>query len=123
MSDAWTNTSDSRPVSVADSADLLDSAWSNWRVLLPSPGHGISHLILLGGPRGLETVITRSGIAERVSRELPLWGRADAAVVLGDAAAVVPAREVAANLRPGAWLYWEITRRGVVPSIQLATSS
>lgn len=97
------------------SDDAFDPTWTNWRVLLPSPGHGFSHLILFGGPEGLETLITSLGIAERVSRDLPISGLADAAVVLADFSAVVSARDVAASLRPGGWLYWEITRRKGVP--------
>src|SRR5206468_13129340 len=66
-------------------------------------------------PEGLEPLITRLGIAERVSRELTPRDPAEAAVVLGDAVAAVSARDAAASLRPGGWLYWEITRRKAVP--------
>jgi len=61
-------------------------------------------------------MITSLGIAERVSREVPTSDPADAAVVLADFSAAVSARDVAASLRPGGWLYWEATRRnGFLP--------
>jgi hypothetical protein len=105
---AWADT-DLREAPVETSA--LDSSLANWRVLLPAPrGVVLSHLVLLGGPDGLERLIIRIGVAERVSRSLPPNRSADAAVVLGDAASSL--RQVAECLRPGGSLYWEIQRGG-----------
>ena len=115
MSEARSTVPEARPVTAPASGDAFDPRWINWRVLLPSPGHGFSHLVLLGGPEGLETLITRLGIAERVSRELPTSDLVDAVVVLADSSHAVSAHDVAASLRSGGWLYWEITRRNAVP--------
>lgn len=93
-------------------ANALDESAVNWRVLLPLPRErAFSHLALFGGPDGLDRLIVRLGIAERVSLTMPRAHSADAAVVLGDAAASL--RQAAASLSPGGSLYWEIVRRGL----------
>jgi aminoglycoside phosphotransferase (APT) family kinase protein len=88
-------------------------SWTNWKVLIPRFGRELlPHLVLLGGPDGLDSSLKSLGIAERVSRSISTKDPADAVVVLGGSAPSV--QKVAASLRPGGWLYWETQRPGTM---------
>jgi hypothetical protein len=83
---------------------------TDWRFLLPNPlDRPIERLVLLGGPDDLPDLVERSGIAERVSRELPSEAVADAVVLLG--ASLASLRRAAHGVAPGGSLYAEFDRR------------
>ena len=88
-----------------------DPAFANWRVLLPAPANGVfHHLALFGGPEGLDRLLVELKAAERVSRSISPPCSADAVALL--AGAPPSLRTVAACLKPGGALYWEIERFG-----------
>jgi hypothetical protein len=84
---------------------------ADWRFLLPGTSSTIQHLVLLGGPPDLADRLLEGRIAGRVSVTLPGERTADAAAVLEGAPARL--REVAACLKPGGALYYEINRRAL----------
>ncbi len=89
--------------------DRLNLGRTDWRVLLPTPKNGFEHMLLLGGPAGLSDVIVKSGLAGRVSHEIPGKPSADAVAILHDAR--LGCEAVAGALLPGGVLYWEIESR------------
>jgi aminoglycoside phosphotransferase (APT) family kinase protein len=99
------------------SAAAPHPSWTNWRALIPRFGPElIPHLVLIGGPAGLDSSLKDLGMAERVSLSIPTNDLADAVVLLGGSAPSV--RKVAASLRPGGWLYWETQRpRSMFPAL------
>ena len=83
---------------------------ADWRFLLPGSGDGVyRHLVLLGGPDELADGLLRSGLARRVSREVPPGAEADALVILSDAR--VSMKRALGCLTSGGALYLEIDRR------------
>ena len=85
---------------------------ADWRFLLPGSRDGVyGHLALLGAPEALADSLLRSGIARRVSREVPHDGGADALVVLSGAR--VSLDSAFRCLAPGGAFYLEIDRRRV----------
>lgn len=82
----------------------------DWRALLPEPAGGAyRHLVILGGPPGLEEDAVRGGVAHRASRTAVPGTDADALVVLHDADT-----QLDASLRclaPDGVVYVEVDRR------------
>jgi hypothetical protein len=82
----------------------------DWRFLLPQPANGqFEHLVLLGGPRDLADRVIELGLARRVSRQLLAERKADALVILHDAAVSLAA--AIHSLQPGGVLYYEAERQ------------
>jgi aminoglycoside phosphotransferase (APT) family kinase protein len=82
---------------------------ADWRFLLPrATAEPLQHLVLIGGPVGLPALLRQVRLADHVSRELPRDHSADAVVVLHGARAPIP--DVAASLREGGSLYYEVSR-------------
>lgn len=82
----------------------------DWRFLLPDPpGGAFEHLVLLGGSADLAERIIDSGVARRLSREVPRGRSADALVILRSASADLP--ETVRCLVPGGVLYYEVEQR------------
>lgn len=80
---------------------------TDWRFLLPNPeGTSWEHLVLLGGSPALARLIAESGIARRVTTEIPGERCADAVVLLGPGAGSL--ERAVACLRPGGALYAEM---------------
>jgi hypothetical protein len=78
-----------------------------WRFLLPLPAGGsFEHLVLLGGSDPMAHRIIASGVARRVSRQVPTDASADAVIRLADAA--VDLVTAGRCLRPGGVLYAEL---------------
>lgn len=80
---------------------------TDWRFLLPNPeGECWDHVVLLGGSPELARLITESGIAKRVTSEIPRERCADAVVVLRRG--VRSLERAVSCLLPGGALYAEI---------------
>ncbi len=80
---------------------------TDWRFLLPNPeGECWDHVVLLGGSPELARLITESGIAKRVTSEIPRERCADAVIVLGRG--VRSLERAVSCLLPGGALYAEI---------------
>jgi hypothetical protein len=81
----------------------------DWRFLLPTPrGEPFEHLVLLGGSKKVEDMLTATGTASSISRALPDDASADAVVVL--AGGRCSPSDVRRALRPDGVLWWEISR-------------
>jgi hypothetical protein len=87
---------------------------TDWRFLLPNPeGEAWDHIVLLGSSPELARLITESGIARRVSSEIPAERCADAVVVLHRGA--VSLETAVACLLPGGALYAEMRGSRFLP--------
>jgi hypothetical protein len=83
---------------------------ADWRLLLPAPAGGqFRHLVLLGGPAGLDRELMRLGTAAQVSTTLPETNQADALVILRGAR--TPLSRATRCLGADGIVYWEIERR------------
>lgn len=83
---------------------------ADWRFLLPMPpGGAFEHLVLLGGPDGLEERLVEVGLASQVRKTLPDRSSVDAVIVLDDAPADLD--RIARCLAPGGVLYLEVDRK------------
>ena len=81
----------------------------DWRFLLPYSETGaFRHLVVLGGPTGLDHRLLELGVAKRVATSISGDGETDALILLANSH-VRPAA-VAASLAQNAVLYWEIAQ-------------
>jgi hypothetical protein len=77
---------------------------------LPAPAGGrFRHLILLGGPAGLNQRLLEANVAAQVSSQLPPSTSADALILLHDTP--VSLEQAVRYLQPGGVLYQEVDRR------------
>jgi hypothetical protein len=83
---------------------------ADWRFLLPAPTGGrFRHLVLLGGPAGLDQRLRQAEVAEHVSITLPSAASADALILLHNAS--INLQQAVGCLQPGGVLYQEVDRR------------
>jgi Phosphotransferase enzyme family len=86
----------------------LTSRMLDWRYVLPLAGPRLGRVVLLGAPSAVAMALEQDDLADEVLRESCPPGSADVAVVFrGSREAIDP---VAAMLRPGGSLYWEVSR-------------
>jgi hypothetical protein len=85
---------------------------ADWRFLLPQPaGDHFRHLVLLGGPAGLDEKLLEAEVAGRISTTLPVTASADALILLHDTP--IHLEQAVRCLQPGGVLYQEVGwRRG-----------
>jgi hypothetical protein len=85
---------------------------ADWRYLLPSPAAtNYAHVVLRGGPDGLDQQLLNVGFARRVTRAMPTDHTADAVILLDGAASRAALTAAAQALAPGGVLYCEVDRR------------
>lgn len=82
---------------------------TDWRFVLPTTAPAVDELVLLGASDATATLVVEMGLARSVHRALPSDRQVDAIVVL--AGYEITVEEIAAILRPGGALYWEVDRR------------
>jgi hypothetical protein len=91
------------PIVANVTSRLLD-----WRYALPLDAPKLGRVVLFGAPSAVALALEQDDLADEVLREWCPPGTADVAVVFrGSRAAIDP---VAAMLRPGGSLYWEVSR-------------
>jgi aminoglycoside phosphotransferase (APT) family kinase protein len=80
----------------------------DWRYVLPLDAPKLGRVVLIGAPSAVALALEQDGLADEVLREWCPPGSADVAVVFrGSRQAIDP---VAAMLRPGGSLYWDVSR-------------
>lgn len=88
----------------------LTPRYLDWRYVLPLDAPKLGRVVLIGAPSAVALALEQDPLADEVLREWCPPGSADVAVVFrGSRAAIDP---VAAMLRPGGSLYWEVSRVG-----------
>ena len=86
----------------------LTPRFLDWRYLLPLDGPKLGRVVLIGPPPAVALALEQDDLADEVLREWCPPGSADVAVVFrGSREAIDP---VAAMLRQGGSLYWEVSR-------------
>jgi aminoglycoside phosphotransferase (APT) family kinase protein len=86
----------------------LTPRFLDWRYLLPLDAPKLGRVVLIGAPSPVAMALEQDDLADEVHRESCPPGSADVAVVFrGSREAIGP---VAAMLRPGGSLYWEVSR-------------
>ena len=86
----------------------LTPRFLDWRYLLPLDAPKLGRVILIGAPTPVASALEQDGLADEVLRESCPPGSADVAVVFRGSLEAID--RVAAMLRPGGSLYWEVSR-------------